>query len=125
MGMPSGIDIEEYSAGEGAEPADDQAKKAPEATGSASSGDSGVMQPGSPIDVLYPYMRKCLYSIVDVLTADNGKVDMKEKTRQLDLHLAALCAIAYAYGKDGKKPDTLEILDDGSVVKKNHAEEGK
>lgn len=76
--------------------------------------------PDSPISVMFPYMRNCLYSILHI-AADPEK-DVAEKARLFDGHLCALTAIAFSYGKTGDKPDTLEILDDGTVVKKKRKE---
>lgn len=89
MGGQAGLDMSEYAA------AAPQEKK-------------------TDLEVLFPYMRKCLENVVGILT-DDGK-DISEKTHLLDNHISALCAISYHYGKTGE--DTLEILDNGTVVPK-------
>ena len=104
MGGISGIDMEEYAAAAPQEKKPEPAKEDPK------------KEADTPLEVLFPYMRKCLDSVVGILTDDSN--DISEKTRLLDSHLAALCAIAYHYGKTGEKPDTLEIMDDGTVVPK-------
>lgn len=110
MGGPAGIDMKDYSANGGKCDADEEPKTADQV-------------PGSPLEALFPYMRKCLYSVIEIV-CDSGK-DLSERTRLVDHHMAALCAIAYHYGKTGEKPDTLDILDDGSVVNKHCSEEKK
>lgn len=104
MGGPAGLDMSEYAAAAPQEKKMEPAKEDPK------------KEADTPLEVLFPYMRKCLENVVGILT-DDGK-DISEKTHLLDNHLAALCAIAYHYGKTGEKPDTLEILDDGTVVPK-------
>ena len=132
MGGPAAIDMGEYAC---AETLPNKEERPAEASVSTKEGppcpsgtdepeekpaDSNGLDANSPMSVMLPYMRKCLYSILHI-AADQEK-DVAEKTRLFDLHLCALTSIAYVYGKTGKKPDTLEILDDGTVVPKNKEE---